>query len=159
MSEAQSPAADPQALEAVRTFLSEVLRRLDPTARLSLRVRGRQLEVELRGALAFQGRESVAIQALEHLIDLVLRRQAHSPLRARLEIDGYRARRLAELTALAHELARKVQAEGRPLALEPMTSWERKAIHQALEDVPGVRTYSKGRLERHLVIEPVAANV
>ena len=67
--------------------------------------------------------------------------------RARREPVSYthlRARREQSLESLARKVATKVQKYRRSVTLEPMNAYERHVIHAALQDVPGVTTYSVG---------------
>jgi spoIIIJ-associated protein len=49
-----------------------------------------------------------------------------------------------ELLQLAGQSADLVQREGRPVALPPMSAYERRVVHLALKDHPAVATQSIG---------------
>jgi spoIIIJ-associated protein len=56
---------------------------------------------------------------------------------------------------LAHKLADKVKQTGRPVAVNPMSSYERRIVHLALEKEEGVYTESVGEgLDRQVMIMP-----
>ena len=58
----------------------------------------------------------------------------------------------------ADRLAEKVRATGRRVEMDPMSPRDRRTIHLALQDEPGVTTRSDGEgRDRHLVIEPTGA--
>ena len=68
-------------------------------------------------------------------------------------LPGPRSREILERKA--RTAAAKVRKSGRPFALEPMTSFERKVVHDALADFRGVATSSEGEEpERRVVISP-----
>jgi len=138
-----------------REFLNDVLARVDPAAEAEVHPRGKSLFVYLRGATAFVGFEANAIQSLEHLIDLYLRRSLRTDARVRVDIDDFRQRRVDELRQLAQELANQALSQRRRVSMDPMSAWERKAVHEALEGFKGVKTFSRGNVERHLVIDPL----
>ncbi len=140
---------------AAREFLSALLPRVAPTAQAEIQQRGKALDVHLRGATAFVGFEANAIQSLEHLIDLSLRRSLRTDARVRVDIDDFRQRRVDELRQLAQEMANQALTQRRRVNMEPMSAWERKAVHEALEGFKGVKTFSRGNVERHLVIDPL----
>jgi spoIIIJ-associated protein len=103
--------------------------------------------VRLHGAdLAFflgeDGRGEV-LRATEHLL-LRLHGAALQPRSLRLTCEGFRARRDEALAAEAHRLAEAVRSERQPRAMEPMNAYERRVVHVALQDEPGVTTYSVG---------------
>ena len=64
----------------------------------------------------------------------------------RVEIDAqnYREKRKETLSALAHKKARDVIKYGKNITLEPMTPYERRIIHTALQDDSKVTTVSIG---------------
>jgi spoIIIJ-associated protein len=61
-----------------------------------------------------------------------------------LDCGGYRVRREESLIRLAESVAREVIHKRAPISLEPMTSWERRIIHVALQSNPGINTSSEG---------------
>ena len=72
-----------------------------------------------------------------------------------LDAEGYRERRAEALAALARRMAGKARRERRKVTLEPMNALERRIVHLALADMPGVETYSEGEdPDRRVVIVP-----
>jgi spoIIIJ-associated protein len=72
-----------------------------------------------------------------------------------VDCGGYRALRFEELRMTAKVAAERVQTSKQPFRLNPMTSRERRIVHLALKDIPGVRTESIGLGEqRQVVIHP-----
>ena len=57
----------------------------------------------------------------------------------------------AEGVDLAHEVAQEVRETGDVITLEPMPASERRIVHLALENEPGVRTESVGSGDRRQV--------
>jgi len=52
-------------------------------------------------------------------------------------------------------VAQQVERTGRSVPLEPMPPNERRVVHMALADYPGIRTSSTGfGDERRIVVEP-----
>jgi spoIIIJ-associated protein len=105
------------------------------------------------------GRNGRTIDAVQHVVSAIAHR-AEGLGGRRVEVDagGYRARRRGRVESTAQRAADRVLATGSPVSLEPMTSVERKLVHQALEHVPGVETRSEGQEpERYVVIEPPGA--
>src|SRR5205085_2893905 len=60
-----------------------------------------------------------------------------------------------ELKMTARVAAERVQQTKQPFPLNPMSSRERRIVHLAVKDIPGVRTQSVGLgEERQVVIHP-----
>ena len=95
------------------------------------------------------------LKALEHLAFRALRLEPAYHEKIHLDCGGYRALRFEELRMTARVAAERVQASKQPFRLNPMSSRERRIVHLALKDVPGVRTESVGVGEhRQVVIHP-----
>ena len=60
------------------------------------------------------------------------------------ETEHETARREASLESLAAKVAGKVKKYRRSVTLEAMNAYERHVIHSALQEYPGVTTYSTG---------------
>jgi len=73
-----------------------------------------------------------------------------------IDAAGYRERREQVLHRQADQAAATVERTGRPVALDAMSSMERKVVHEYLKTRPGVETYSEGtEPDRHLVVAPL----
>jgi spoIIIJ-associated protein len=71
-----------------------------------------------------------------------------------IDAAGYRDRRRATLEGIAVRSAERAAA-GERVLLEPMTSVERKVVHERLKEYPGVQTASEGtEPNRYVVVGP-----
>jgi len=96
------------------------------------------------------------LKALEHLAFRALGLEPGFHEKIHLDCGGYRALRFEELGMTARVAAERVQSSRQPFQLNPMSSRERRIVHLALKDMPGVRTESIGTgEERQVVIHPV----
>ncbi len=96
------------------------------------------------------------LQALQHLIRCVLRKELSSVTRILVDVNGYQARRERTLIDLAEETARKAQHTGRTVVLQPMSASDRRAIHAALANRKEVTTESLGdEPNRRVVVRPI----
>ena len=112
--------------------------------------------LESEKAALLIGKRGSTLNALQQLTQLVLNKTAKTYLNLRLDVENYRERRQVALEQLAERMADKALRTGRKVSLEPMPSYERKIIHNALANRVDVETYSEGtEPNRHLVIEPV----
>ncbi len=69
-----------------------------------------------------------------------------------LDIGGFKEKRRASLEAFAQRVASDVIATGKQRALEPMSSADRKIVHDAMSEIEGVETISEGREPRRYVV-------
>ena len=111
------------------------------------------LEGRDREILLARGGE--VLKALEHLVFRALNLEPAYHEKIHLDCGGYRALRFEELRMTARVAAERVQSSHQPFRLNPMSSRERRIVHLALKDMPGVRTESVGTGEdRQVVIHP-----
>ena len=95
------------------------------------------------------------LHAIEHLALRALRLEPPWQDKILLDSGGYRALRLEELRMTARVAAERVQTSRQPFKLNAMNARERRIVHLALQEFPGVRTESVGAGEqRQVVIHP-----
>ena len=100
-------------------------------------------------------RGAEVLKAFEHLAFRALRLEPAYHEKIHIDSGGYRALRFEELKMTARVAAERVQASRQPFRLNPMSSRERRIVHLALKDMPGIRTESVGMGEdRQVVIHP-----
>jgi spoIIIJ-associated protein len=100
-------------------------------------------------------RNGEVLKAFEHLAFRALRLEPTYHEKIHLDSGGYRALRFEELRMTARVAAERVQSSHQPFRLNPMSSRERRIVHLALKEMPGVRTESIGMgEERQVVIHP-----
>lgn len=92
------------------------------------------------------------LDAIQELTRVAAQRTAPSSVRIRVDVGGYRDVRKAALTSFAADAAAKSRDEGLEVVLEPMSSADRKTLHDALNDEAGVGTRSAGNEPRRRVI-------
>lgn len=102
------------------------------------------------------GRGGQVLDALQYIASLTINaRGAVGRLHVTFDADNYRARREDTLRRVAQELAEQVLATGQEAVLDPLSPMERRIVHQAVMETPGVRTYSEGEEpDRYIVIAP-----
>jgi spoIIIJ-associated protein len=155
--------------DALRKFLEEVIR----TSKLELKATVHFLAPD---ATAVEGEPEVAadidgkdreilleyggelLKAIEHLAFRALRLEPAFHEKIHIDCGGYRAMRFEELRMTARVAAERVQSSRQSFRLNPMSPRERRVVHLALKNMPGVRTESIGMGEdRQVVIYPADA--
>ncbi len=101
------------------------------------------------------GAHGLNLDALQHLLRLFVRRRFGNDLHFSIDVNGYWTEKSSALIREAYELAETVSRNRSAHILRPMTAFERKVIHTALAEHPGIVTESLGSGEqRKVVIKP-----
>ena len=102
------------------------------------------------------GPRGSTLAALQDLTRAVVQRQCPSRTdRILVDVAGYREKRSAALKRFSAQIAEEVRASGQERALEAMSPADRKAVHDAVNEMPGVITRSEGEdPDRYIVIAP-----
>jgi spoIIIJ-associated protein len=99
------------------------------------------------------GRTLNAIQDLARVS--AQRRLGDHETRLRIDVAGYRERREAALAAFARDVAEQVRTSGTARSLEPMSSSDRKVVHDVLNEEADVSSRSVGEdPDRRIIVEP-----
>lgn len=110
-----------------------------------------------------------AVEALQLLANQAARVQSEQagpglagadgpPRRVVLDVEGDREKRQDYLARLAERASERARSTGRSVALDPMNSQDRRSIHEALRDTPGIATTSIGEgAYRQVLVVPEAA--
>jgi spoIIIJ-associated protein len=157
------PAADDleEQADAVADFVEEVLSRMGIDGIAEPTEEGGRMYVDILDAsdddLALLiGRHGQTLDAIQELARQVVSRQLGQRVRVIIDVQDYRKRRDRDLVSRARSVAQEVAAEGGERELEPMNALERKLVHDAVADVAGVETSSRGEdPDRFVVIRRV----
>jgi spoIIIJ-associated protein len=91
------------------------------------------------------GPRGATLLALQELTRTVLQhRVGSSECRVVVDVNGYRKRRQDALARFAQQVAAEVRESNTRRALEPMPPADRKVVHDAVNEIPGVSTTSEG---------------
>lgn len=146
--------------DAAADFLEELLGLMGIDAVAEPTVEGSHMYVDLEGAdeddLALLiGRHGQTLDAIQELTRLVVGRRLDDRIRVIVDVEDYRKRRDQRLGSRARDLAQKVVRSGREEELEPMNPYERKLVHDAVSEISGVESVSRGdEPNRYVVIRP-----
>ncbi|MBQ6885258.1 MAG: KH domain-containing protein [Clostridia bacterium] len=100
------------------------------------------------------GHRGETLDALQHLVSLAANNSG-GYFKVTLNIGDYREKREQTLVSLANRVANQVKSNSRNRALEPMSAYERRIIHTAVQEIEGVCSASIGEgKNRRVVIFP-----
>jgi spoIIIJ-associated protein len=137
-------------------YLEGLLDIADLDGDIDMDVEGDRAMVSIVGADLNElvGEDGKVLNALQDLTRLAVIRETGERSRLMLDIGGFRARKRADLAALAEHAVAHVKETGEPEALGAMTPFERKVVHDVVA-AAGLRSESEGEEpKRYVVIRP-----
>jgi spoIIIJ-associated protein len=141
------------------SVLKTLLEKMDVAADVTLDDRpGMQgLEVEGADLGALIGRGGENLVALQQIVSAITSKSVGHTVHVPVDVEGYRRRREEQLREIAHRVASRVTATGQAVTLEPMLAYERRIVHLAVQEQPGIKTESVGMdPNRRVVISSTA---
>ncbi len=133
-------------VESAQSILGELLRLLEfADAQVETAVEENQIFFQIVSADAGRiiGRTSQTLDAIQFLLNRLLSRKYESSPYCIVDAEHYRERRREKLLADASEALARVRQTGHPWRMPLLNSMERRIIHQALKDLPDIRTHSE----------------
>jgi len=144
--------------EQARLFVDDLVSAFGLQGTTTLVEDGDDLEIQVEGddLGLLVGPRGATLQAVQDLARVASqRRLGDHDTRLRVDVGGYRVRRREALGRFALQVAGEVRSTNTARALEPMSSADRKIIHEALADHEGVTTRSEGDdPARRVIIDP-----
>ena len=133
-----------------RRAVEEMLHRMIFLMGLDLRVRSHPTEDGLRLELSGPDRrlllkkDGELLEALQLVVHRMARRQWPAIPRIRLECEGHDLRHDEEVAELAREVAHQVHRTRAAKTLHPMNPYDRRLVHIAVQEFPGLASRSEG---------------
>lgn len=130
----------------VESFIKDYISALGIELNVEIEEKEDVIKVNLNGEKAglVIGYRGETLEALQVLVVNIANRNREKRVRILIDAENYRQKREKTLEELAHKVASSVVAKRRSISLEPMVAFERKVIHEALQDHPKVKTASVG---------------
>ena len=131
------------------TRMAELLKEIGRALGMTLQVDVEEIEDGTRVRLAGEGadvflqRRAAGLDALQHVVNAVFRREHE---RGRIVVDclDYRQGKDGELRESARILADRARETGEPQEIGPLNPYARRIVHLVVADVPGVSSESIG---------------
>jgi spoIIIJ-associated protein len=118
---------------------------------------GLLLDVKTEDSGRLIGRQGQTLADLQYITNRLLFQQDPSAPKVMVDVSGYRAQARDALVKKAMEAAEKVRRWGDVVELEPLNAFDRRIIHQALRDDPGIETHSvevEGTDKKAILLRP-----
>lgn len=146
-------------LAAGVAVLRDLLERMGIEAEVSLEDRPGHQSLDVTGADlgALIGRGGENLIAVQQIVSAMTSRKVGRTVHVPVDVEGYRRRREDQLREMARRVASRVRASGQAMTLEPMLAYERRIVHLAVQEQPGIKTESVGiEPNRRVVISSTA---
>lgn len=140
-------------------YLEELLDIADLDGDIDIEVRGGRTYISIVGEAEDEkdlkrlvGANGEILDSLQELTRLAVLTATGNRSRLVLDITGYRQGRAGELKSIAEAAVNKVRETGAPVALDPMSAYERKLVHDCVAAL-GMHSESDGEgTRRHIVV-------
>ena len=146
-------------IEETKSYIKSIAESMGITdLRFEQVVEGKYVSIKLQSkdAAKLIGKRGQTLNSIQQLAQLVLNKSSKTFMMLKLDVEDYRERRQIALEQLAERMADKAIRTNSKVKFEPMPSYERKIIHNALANRLDIETYSEGEEpHRYLVIEPM----
>jgi spoIIIJ-associated protein len=118
---------------------------------------GLLLDVKTEESGRLIGRQGQTLSDLQYLLNRLLFHKDETAPKVTVDVGGYRAQAREALVKKAKEAAEKVRRWGDIVELEPMNAFDRRVVHHALKDDPGIETHSvevEGTNKKAVLLRP-----
>ena len=131
----------------IEKFLGEFLKNLPEDTKYEISIKEKCIYISITGSKIGNliGYRGEALYALENILKAIANKTSENKVIVRLDIEGYKEKRIKTLEDLAKRKAQIVEKTGKTIILEPMQAYERKIIHSFIQNNPNVETRSIGQ--------------
>ncbi|MFZ3048632.1 MAG: RNA-binding cell elongation regulator Jag/EloR [Desulfatirhabdiaceae bacterium] len=149
--------ANPDRIQQATALLKTIVNAITENSQIQIKPDEKRVVYTISGDHCDQliGRRGQTLESIQYVMDRVINKNSHPRIRLVIDVEGYNEKRQEELIQLANRLAEKVIRNGRPIAIGKLNPTDRKMVHLALKDRPGIKTQSLGDgFVRKLMIIP-----
>lgn len=148
--------------EKASEFLLGVLERMGISADIDIKddTDKTVLEIQTQDTEIVIGRRGVVLDALQHLVNKAVFKEKRDEKQKPLVVDsgGFRDKQVERLRSLAQRMGEKALQTKQIVELQPMTPHDRRIVHMAIAEIPGLSSRSEGEGDdRHILVVPAAA--
>lgn len=115
-----------------------------------------KFQIQSSDAPILIGRRGEHFSAIQHLLKKIILKDAPLDFKFSIDINGYQEESLNAIKSRAKVLAERAKSFKTEVEMEPMSSYERMAIHTLFESDPNIQTESRGEgAERRIILKYV----
>ncbi len=102
------------------------------------------------------GRHGRTLESLHILVSNITTRKIGYRYPIVIDVEGYRSRQRQKIESIARSSAKRAVSQGKSVSLRPMSPYERRLVHMALQSDDRVETHSEDEgANRHVIITPL----
>lgn len=143
--------------DAIKEFLKEIIENMGLEVSFEVVTKDERTTIKMysNNNPIIIGKNGHTLKSLENLAKQKIQNDTGIFYRINLDVSNYKEKIAKSIERLAKNTAREVAKTKIPVALDNMTSYERRIVHNVLTDFKGVKTESEGEEpNRHVVIKP-----
>ncbi len=144
-------------LEFIKEFLRDVTKYMGLTVNMEVKKRDDNVAISLYSDnnSILIGKDARTLGALTTILKQAIYNQIGTYYNFVLDVSEYKEKQQFFIEKAAKKVAREVQKSKVPAKLDPMNSYERRIVHNALTNFKGIYTESEGEEpNRYVVIKP-----
>ena len=118
---------------------------------------GLLLDIRTDDAGRLIGHQGQTLSDLQYIVNRLIFQQDQTAPRVTVDVGGYRTLAREALIKKAKDAAEKVRRLGDIVEFEPLNSFERRIVHQAIKDDPDIETHSvevEGTEKKVILLRP-----
>lgn len=141
--------------ERVEEFLKKFVSRISNNdINYKVEIKNNIIEAQIDGEnLGYLiGYRGETLNSLQIILTSVANKNYNTRAKVLLDIQGYREKRKTVLEDLAVKISKTVLKSGKSITLEPMSAYERKIIHNKLQENDKISTHSIGEEPHRRVV-------
>ncbi len=146
--------------QTIKELIEDILEKLTVSANVEVMetAEGPQFIIKTQEGRLLIGENGRNLVSLNHIIKKIAGKRIEKekdPVPFSVDVNDYQAKKIEELKNVARLNAQRVRYFKKEVVLKPMSSFERRVVHIALEEYPDIATESRGEdLRRQVVIKP-----
>lgn len=147
--------------DAVADFVEELLSKMDIDAIAEPTMEADRMYVDIvdgtdEDMALLIGKHGQTLDAIQELTRQVVGRRLDERIRVLVDVEDYRKRRASRLVEQAQAAADRALETGQEQEMDVMDALERKIVHDAVAEIEGVESGSRGEApNRYVVIQPI----
>lgn len=140
----------------IKNYIIDVAKNMGITVNIEAKKRENYIQINLfsENSSILIGKNGRTIEALQYLIKNSIYNKTGFKINVILDVEDYKEKINRHLEYNVKKIAREVRKTGVDAKLDPMNSYERRIVHNAVNEIKGVSTISEGvEPNRYVVIK------
>ena len=140
----------------IKNYIIDVAKNMGITVNIEAKKRENYIQINLfsENSSILIGKNGRTMEALQYLIKNSIFNKTGFKINVILDVEDYKEKINKHLEYNVKKIAREVRKTGVDAKLDPMKSYERRIVHNAVNEIKGVSTISEGvEPNRYVVIK------